>query len=265
MGTPKKGRRHHNDSESRHRREMRRERKRENRNARERKRRDKKVTDKYGKVAHGSCGRKTRFRSESTANRYIERHPTLGLACYKCEYCGGWHLTSHPKHSSDEQGESVECALTVREVFVAAREAAIEIRKIEEQAQAKRDAIGVQGHGYETHAKTGILDPSRKILELIEWEESQVNSDELREPIDEAYELLTGIQAIADDLSVEITSRYYLQAEPWAEIARSLEHRVESLKGMPRSKQVSLLSKTLDVAMDQWERVGIAHLREMGR
>ncbi|MFQ7393054.1 MAG: hypothetical protein ACLRM9_07250 [Collinsella aerofaciens] len=19
-----------------------------------------------------------------------------GLACYKCEYCGGWHLTSHP-------------------------------------------------------------------------------------------------------------------------------------------------------------------------
>lgn len=155
--------------------------------------------------------------------------------------------------------------MTVREVFVAAREAAIEIRKIEEQAQAKRDAIGVQGHGYETHAKTGILDPSRKILELIEWEESQVNSDELREPIDEAYELLTGIQAIADDLSVEITSRYYLQAEPWAEIARSLEHRVESLKGMPRSKQVSLLSKTLDVAMDQWERVGIAHLREMGR
>lgn len=155
--------------------------------------------------------------------------------------------------------------MTVREVFLAAREAAIEIRKIEEQAQVKRDAIGVQGHGYETHSKSGILDPSRKILDLIEWEESQVNSDELQSPIDDAYELLAGIQTVADDLSVEITSRYYLQAESWNEIARSLETRVESLAGLGRGKQVSLLAKTMDAAMEQWERIGIAHLREMGR
>lgn len=259
MGFPYK------DSQSRHDRDMRRKEKRQRKSERERQRRDKKVSDKYGKVAHGSCGRKTRFRSESSANRYIERHPTLELACYKCEFCGGWHLTSHPLRTASEQSECGERLLTVREVFQAAREAAIEIRKVEEQAQVKRDAIGVQGHGYETHSKSGILDPSRKILELIEWEETQVNSDDLREPIDDAYELLKGIQTIADDLSVEITSRYYLQAESWQEIARSLEPRVESLAGLNRSRQVSLLSKTMDAAMDQWERIGIAHLREMGR
>lgn len=254
-----------NDTASRRERELKREKKRIRKRNRERKRRDDKVTDKYGKVAHGSCGRKTRFRSETTAQRYIERHSTLGLACYKCEFCGGWHLTSHPKIVPDVEPSAGESSLTVREVFLAAREAAIEIRKIEEQAQVKRDAIGVQGHGYETHSKSGILDPSRKILDLIEWEESQVNSDELQSPIDDAYELLAGIQTVADDLSVEITSRYYLQAESWNEIARSLEPRVESLAGLGRGKQVSLLSKTMDAAMEQWERIGIAHLREMGR
>ena len=25
-----------------------------------------------------------------------ENRGRRGLACYKCEYCGGWHLTSHP-------------------------------------------------------------------------------------------------------------------------------------------------------------------------
>lgn len=253
------------ESPSRHNRDLRRHEKRRRKRERERERRDKKVSDKYGKVAHGSCGRKTRFKSESSAVKYIERHPTLELACYKCEFCGGWHLTSHPKPVDAEQVECLEQMLTVREVFQAAREAAIEIRMIEEQAQAKRDAIGVQGHGYETHSKSGILDPSRKILELIEWEESQVNSDELREPINDAYELLRGIDRIADKLCVEITTRYYLRAESWQEIARSLEARVESLAGLSRMRQVSLLSKTMDAAMDQWELVGIAHLKEMGR
>lgn len=259
MGFPYK------DSQSRHNRDMRRKEKRQRKSERERQRRDKKVSDKYGKVAHGSCGRKTRFKSESSANRYIERHPTLELACYKCDFCGGWHLTSHPLHVANGQDERRGSGLTVREVFQAAREAAIEIRKIEEEMQTKRDAIGVQGHGYETHSKSGILDPSRKILELIEWEESQVNSESLQQPIDEAYELLAGIQTIADDLSVEITSRYYLQAESWHEIAKSLEPRVESLAGLSRNRQVSLLSRTMDAAMSQWERVGIAHLRDMGR
>ena len=25
-----------------------------------------------------------------------ENRGRRGLACYKCDYCGGWHLTSHP-------------------------------------------------------------------------------------------------------------------------------------------------------------------------
>ena len=155
--------------------------------------------------------------------------------------------------------------MTVREVFEAAREAAIEIRKLEEQAQAKRDAIGVQGHGYESHSKSGILDPSRKILELIEWEQEQINSDELRLPIDEAYELLEGARHVSDSLSIEIALRYYLQGESWVEIAKSLEQRVESLVGLNRSSQIKVIVSAMDAEMGEWERIGIAHLREMGR
>ena len=31
-----------------------------------------------------------------SCERNCENRGRRGLACYKCEYCGGWHLTSHP-------------------------------------------------------------------------------------------------------------------------------------------------------------------------
>jgi hypothetical protein len=59
-------------------------------------RRDKKVTGDHGEKAHGACGRKKRYRSRHGAEMYIAWHPTMKLSAYKCDYCGGWHLTSHP-------------------------------------------------------------------------------------------------------------------------------------------------------------------------
>lgn len=155
--------------------------------------------------------------------------------------------------------------MTVRDVLEASLEAAIEIRRIEEATQIRREAIGVQGHSYGFHSKSGILDPSRKIIELIAWEEEQVSSDELRGPIDDAYDIVCGIATISDDLTVEIVTRRYLQGESWVEIARDLESRdVEVLQGKPRDKQVKLLVKVMDADIELWERIGIAHLREMG-
>lgn len=59
--------------------------------------RDKKVTDEHGEQGHWSCGRKKRYRSRHGAEIYMRWHPTRNLSVYKCEYCGGWHLTSHPR------------------------------------------------------------------------------------------------------------------------------------------------------------------------
>lgn len=158
--------------------------------------------------------------------------------------------------------------LTVREVLEAAREAALEIRKLEEQAELRREAIGVQGHNsFEVHAKSGILDPSRRIDELLDWQNEQVGIAELQDPISEAYVIVAGIERISDSLTVEVTTRYYLQAESWSSIARDLAdvRRVDALLDLSRLEQVRLLSKALDISMQQWEQIGIAHLREMGR
>lgn len=45
------------------------------------------------------CERKQRYATRADALEAIElcaEHGTRGLSCYRCEYCHGWHLTSHP-------------------------------------------------------------------------------------------------------------------------------------------------------------------------
>ena len=46
-----------------------------------------------------ACESKNRYRSRTEAEEAIAscaEYGTTGLHCYKCKYCGGWHLTSHP-------------------------------------------------------------------------------------------------------------------------------------------------------------------------
>ena len=46
-----------------------------------------------------SCASKMRYATKGEAEDAISRcadHGRRGLSCYKCSYCGGWHLTSHP-------------------------------------------------------------------------------------------------------------------------------------------------------------------------
>lgn len=246
---------------------MRRLNKLQHKGLREKRRRDKKVTAEYDYYGHNSCGRKVRYKSQTDAERYIRTHSFQGktLSCYRCSICGGWHLTSHP-HVATYTNDEVGSPLTVQEVLNSAREAALEIRRIEEQAQVRRELLGAQGHTYEFHAKNGILDPTRKIDDLILWEQQQINTGELQSPIEEAVCVVSGIAKIADDMSVEIVTRYYLQADSWVEIARDLDSRhVDALRGLSRSEQVRILTKTMMAAIAEWDAIGIAHLKEMGR
>ena len=127
-----------------------------------------------------------------------------------------------------------------------------------------RLSIGVQGHTYGVHSKSGILDPARKIDELLVWEQEKIDTDELRGPIEDAAELVAGAEHISDGLMVEVTTRYYLQAESWVEIARALDRRgIEYLSGHVRKEQIKILQGALKDAVKQWEQIGIAHLREM--
>lgn len=161
-------------------------------------------------------------------------------------------------------------SLRVREVLEAAREAALSIRRGEEVAELRRRSIGVQGHGYDVHSKSGILDPTRKIDSVLDWEMERAASHDLTRPIDEAYEIVRGAEHISDSLTIEVVTRYYLQAESYIEIARDLvENRgMEQLKGLrelKRRDQVKVISQSVDEAILSWERIGIAHLKEMAR
>lgn len=47
-----------------------------------------------------SCESKNRYATYWDAQEAIswcEAHGRTGLTCYRCEFCGGWHLTSHPR------------------------------------------------------------------------------------------------------------------------------------------------------------------------
>ena len=46
-----------------------------------------------------ACESKNRYPSQWEAHEAIaacEAHGTKGLSMYRCPYCDGWHLTSHP-------------------------------------------------------------------------------------------------------------------------------------------------------------------------
>lgn len=162
--------------------------------------------------------------------------------------------------------------LSVRELLEIAREAAVKMRQIDEQVEIRRQMIGVQGHNsFEVHAKSGILDPMRHVIDLMEWQESLEEIPDLNAPIEEAYSIMAGIAKIADGVTVEVVTRYYLQGMSLREIVDGcdgyppLSERTDGLDGLPKQKQLSWVKKAMDLAIDQWELIGIAHLKEMGQ
>lgn len=85
--------------------------KRRRREERERRRRDRDATELASWQGHGSCGRKVRFPTRQEAEtwadgcgaRFGPEH--AGQVAYRCEVCGGWHLTAHPWHMAQRRGE----------------------------------------------------------------------------------------------------------------------------------------------------------------
>lgn len=162
--------------------------------------------------------------------------------------------------------------MTVREVLEAAREAAIEIRRIEEEAVIRRELIGVQGYSIGIHPKTGIFDSTAKIDAFVDWQAERISSAELRRPIDEAYEVIAGMErVICDPVTIEVMTRYYCQGETYKAIIDgegdmpALTDRTDVLDGLTRTDQFRCLQKAVSAVVAECETVGIARLKEIGR
>lgn len=67
--------------------------------AREERRLDKIAAHREEARYEKGCASKKRYPTKGEAQLAIAacaEHGRRGLSCYKCSYCGGWHLTSHP-------------------------------------------------------------------------------------------------------------------------------------------------------------------------
>ena len=67
--------------------------------ASEHRREERLSADKEAAFRRKSCESKNRYDTKGEAQLAIvscAEHGTTGLKAYHCEYCGGWHLTSHP-------------------------------------------------------------------------------------------------------------------------------------------------------------------------
>ncbi|MBE6464639.1 MAG: hypothetical protein E7003_04890 [Eggerthellaceae bacterium] len=69
---------------------------------RETKRVTAKSLEKERTLRKKACESKNRYDSERDAREAIRacaEHGTLGLRCYRCPYCDGWHLTSKSQNA----------------------------------------------------------------------------------------------------------------------------------------------------------------------
>ena len=71
--------------------------------AHERERREGMTARREAALREKACESKNRYASRREAEEnlaWCEARGTRGLSIYRCPYCNGWHLTSHP-HGND--------------------------------------------------------------------------------------------------------------------------------------------------------------------
>ncbi|MEE0475871.1 MAG: hypothetical protein UDF83_05835 [Collinsella stercoris] len=68
--------------------------------AREHERKERLDAEHEAELRRKACESKNRYASKAEAEDVIAacaEHGRCGLSAYRCPYCGGWHLTSHPQ------------------------------------------------------------------------------------------------------------------------------------------------------------------------
>lgn len=211
--------------------------------------RDAEVTEAYGEAGHGSCGRKKRYRDLETALAYAERQEKRfgkHLRAYRCAKCGGWHLSS-------KKGEG---HMRPSEVLERAREAVIRVNEIADDLRSLDERIGVQGHSYGYHSKSGIRDPMDKVDDKLDGTmELERERGECMNDISEGWAVVDGFRALDNDNKAFVTdgeyllTSYYMRAKDMDEVVR----------GSGRSKD--LCSLLMESVLSYCDEAGMAGLK----
>ena len=139
------------------------------------------------------------------------------------------------------------------EVFMAARDAHVDIGRIDAELGELSDSIGVQGHSDERHSKNGILDPSRQVIrKLVAEEEFKAERAECMRSITEARRLLIGVRRTFGDDMADVIELYYVEGMSIGKTARYVGQGVRVTEMMR------------DLAMRECDRIGYVRLKEAG-
>jgi hypothetical protein len=156
--------------------------------------------------------------------------------------------------------------LIVRNILETARDAVLQIRRFKDEMAVMESDIGVHGHGYDYHQKTGILDPMRKVDAILDARSSvSINEPELQLAIDEAREIVAGISHIADPVTVESVEMYYLCASSWLAVGDMVAEKTGMMRDMDRKERAEKVECALENQIRQWEAIGVARLRDYAR
>ena len=144
--------------------------------------------------------------------------------------------------------------MTTSEIFEAARQAGLELLRIEQRTQEMIDRIGVQGQSYERVSISGVLDPMRKVDDLLDWEiRSKEEHAECSKDIAMAQELLAGIRVLGYEGHAKIIEEHFLNLHDWGAVANRYGLTAELCRAC--ANKMFLMC----------DSIGIARMKEMGR
>lgn len=122
--------------------------------------------------------------------------------------------------------------MTARDILERAGYARRRLRDVDTELALMRSRIGVQGHGFEAHAKDAILDPSRRVLSLIEaTEDTDAERVGLQADTEDAMQFLRGVARAVSKQLAAILEYYYLDGLTPPTIARRMHYPRELVEG----------------------------------
>lgn len=145
--------------------------------------------------------------------------------------------------------------MNVYDVLQRAREAQRRARCIDEEIETLQHRIGPQGHhSYEAHAKTNVLDPMRRVCEMLDALQPLEEERALCiEDVEEGRQLCRGVAVLVSATSGEVLERHYCDGMSTQAIAARTHHPKEIVQGI------------VDAAPSALDCIGAPRLMQAGK
>jgi len=139
----------------------------------------------------------------------------------------------------------------VKEILESASEAERQRRTVVERMESRRAMLDLHSGGGTSISKGTILDPMRRVDDLIDSNAADsMLLEQLESELDEAWQMVGGMSELGADDGAQVCCRRYLWLEGWGEIARGMGHTVDECRSL------------MEMTMAWADEIGPARLRQ---